>query len=103
MWFQMKERHSRNRKNVKSADKIFRQQTLDRIAPRKYRLLRKGLGELYKIESIHTGLRSTAVRQNPALKGGTLQSLTPGILGPSSPAKLEKNQILLHGCLLEYY
>ncbi len=36
------------------AEKIFRKQTLDRIAPRKYRLLR-GRGELYKIESILTG------------------------------------------------
>ena len=42
-----KKKHSRNRKNVKSADKIFRKQTLE--------------------------------------------SLTPGILGPSSPTKLEKN------------
>ncbi len=42
-----KKRHSRNRKNVKSADAIFRKQTLE--------------------------------------------SLTPGILGPSSPTKLEKN------------
>ncbi len=32
--------------------------------------------------------------RTPALKGGTLQSLTPGILGPSSPIKLEKNHIL---------
>ncbi|MEE8553755.1 MAG: hypothetical protein V3S72_10685, partial [Desulfobacterales bacterium] len=60
------------------------QQTLDRIAPRKYRLLR-GRGELYKIESILTG--------KPVLKDGTLQSLIPGILGPSSPSKLEKNLI----------
>jgi hypothetical protein len=80
-----KKRHSRNRKNVKSTDTIFRKQTLDRIAPRKYRLLKKGRGELYKIESILTG--------KPALKGGTLQSLTPGILGPSSPTKLEKNHL----------
>ncbi len=42
-----KKRHSRNQKNVKSADAIFRKQTLE--------------------------------------------SLTPGILGPSSPTKLEKN------------
>jgi hypothetical protein len=40
-------RHRRNRKNVKSADKVFKKQTLE--------------------------------------------SLTPGILGPSSPTKLEKN------------
>ena len=62
-------KHSRNLKNVKSADKNSKKQTLDRIAPRKYRLLRKGRGELYKIESILTG--------KPALKGGTLQSLDP--------------------------
>ena len=42
-----KERHRRNRKDVKGADKVFRKQTLE--------------------------------------------SLTPGILGPSSPTKLEKN------------
>jgi len=42
-----KERHRRNRKNVKGADKVFRKETLD--------------------------------------------SLAPGILGPSSPTKLEKN------------
>ena len=41
------ERHRRNRKDVKGADKVFRKQTLE--------------------------------------------SLTPGILGPSSPTKLEKN------------
>jgi hypothetical protein len=43
----MKERHRRNRKNVKGGDKVFRKETLD--------------------------------------------SLAPGILGPSSPTKLEKN------------
>ena len=43
----MKEKHRRNQKNVKGADKVFRKETLD--------------------------------------------SLTPGILGPSSPTKLEKN------------
>jgi hypothetical protein len=43
----MKKRHCRNRKNVKGADKVFRKETLD--------------------------------------------SLAPGILGPSSPTKLEKN------------
>ena len=69
---------------MKARCSMNQKQTLDRIAPRKYRLLRKGRGELYKIESILTG--------KPALKGGTLQSLTPGILGPSSPTKLEKNQ-----------
>ena len=42
-----KERHRRNRKDVKGADKVFRKQTLE--------------------------------------------SLAPGILGPSSPTKLEKN------------
>ena len=42
-----KERHRKNRKDVKGADKVFRKQTLE--------------------------------------------SLTPGILGPSSPTKLEKN------------
>jgi hypothetical protein len=42
-----KKRHRRNRKNVKSADQVFRKETLD--------------------------------------------SLAPGILGPSSPTKLEKN------------
>ena len=42
-----KEKHRRNRKDVKGADKVFRKQTLE--------------------------------------------SLTPGILGPSSPTKLEKN------------
>jgi len=45
-----KKRHRRKRKNAKSADKIFRKQTLE--------------------------------------------SLTPGILGPSSPTKVEKNQII---------
>ena len=44
-----KKRHSRNRKNVKSADAIFRKQTLDRTAPRKHRLLRKSRGELYEM------------------------------------------------------
>jgi|GEM_PF-519323 len=43
----MKEKHRKNRKNVKNADKVFRKETLD--------------------------------------------SLPPGILGPSSPTKLEKN------------
>ena len=33
----------------------------------------------------------TSLPGGPALKGGTLQSLPPGIFGPSSPAKLEKN------------
>ncbi len=28
-----KKRHSRNRKNVKSADKVFRKQTLEPLAP----------------------------------------------------------------------
>jgi len=42
----------RNQKNVKSADKVFKKQTLE--------------------------------------------SLTPGILGPSSPTNLEKNHIELH-------
>jgi hypothetical protein len=37
----------------------------DRTAPRKPSLLRRGRGELYEIEKILTGLRSTAVRQNP--------------------------------------
>jgi hypothetical protein len=60
---------------------------LDRTAPRKYRLLRKGRGELYEI--------LTSLPGGPALKGETLQSLTPGILGPSSPTKLEKNLICL--------
>jgi len=46
--FPKEERHSRKRKNVKNADKVFRKQTLE--------------------------------------------SLTPGILGPSSPTNLEKNQ-----------
>ena len=46
----LKERHSQNRKNVKNANKIFRKQALE--------------------------------------------SLAPGILGPSSPTKLEKKNIL---------
>ena len=37
----------------------------DRFTPRKPRLLRRERGELYEIEKILTGLRSTAVRQNP--------------------------------------
>jgi len=37
----------------------------DRPAPRKPRLLRRGRGELYEIEKILTGPRSTAARQNP--------------------------------------
>jgi hypothetical protein len=49
-WVQQK-KHSSNQKNVFSADKILRQQTLE--------------------------------------------SLTPGILGPSSPTKLEKNNFHL--------
>jgi hypothetical protein len=48
-WGYTEQRHSGNRKNVKSADKAFRMQTLE--------------------------------------------SLAPGILGSSSPTKLEKNQI----------
>ncbi len=47
-WGTTKKDIAANRKNVKSADKVFRKQTLE--------------------------------------------SLTPGILGPSSPTKLEKNQ-----------
>ena len=41
----------------------------DRSDHRKPRLLRRGLGELYEIEKILTGLRSTADRQNPRLLG----------------------------------
>jgi hypothetical protein len=46
---ELKERHSQNRKNVKSANKVFRKQTVE--------------------------------------------PWTPGILGPSSSTKLEKNHI----------
>ena len=55
-----KQRHSGNRKNVESADKVFKKQTLEPLTPQ---------------------------AASPCLAGGRA-----GILGPSSPTKLEKNQ-----------
>jgi hypothetical protein len=57
MWNNSKKRPSRNRKNVKSADKIFRKQTLESLT------------------------RSAEL------------AASPGILGSSSPTKLEKNLV----------
>ncbi len=68
---------------LKALIKSLENKHLTGLLPENTDFLRKGRGELYKIESILTG--------KPALKDGTLQSLTPGILEPSSPTKLEKN------------
>ncbi len=50
-------------------------------------------GSYIKLKASLPGREALPTGRTPVLKDGTLQSLTPGILGPSSPTKLEKNQI----------
>ena len=47
-------------------------------------------GSYMKLISSLPGCEALPLGRTPAFKGGTLQSLTPGILVPSSPTKLEK-------------
>jgi hypothetical protein len=51
-------------------------------------------GSYIKLKASLPGCEALPLGRTPALKGGMLQSLPPGILGPSSSTKLEKNHIL---------
>jgi len=50
-------------------------------------------GELGTAKKRYSRNRKNVKSTNKIIKKQTLESLTPGILGPSSPTKLEKNQI----------
>jgi hypothetical protein len=43
------------------------------------------------MEKRHSGNRKNVKNADKIIRKQTLESLTPGILGPSSPTKLEKN------------